>query len=131
MKGITDILRPSVVDFGAKRLAIDPLTSAVIQQRFPTDKRFEIFELIGSLRGFDCTSVISSEFSSSAGENDFYVEEYLADGVLVLTKSLHDFRLIRTARIEKMRGVKHDVQPRRYEISENGLVVYHTEVVMA
>jgi KaiC/GvpD/RAD55 family RecA-like ATPase len=129
MKGITDILRRSVDQFGAKRLAIDPITSAVIQQRFPTDKRFEIFELISTLRKLDCTSVISSEFSSSAGEGDFYVEEYLADGVIVLSKSLHDFKLIKTARIEKMRGTKHDDQPRKYEINDNGIVVYHTESV--
>lgn len=129
MTGITDILRRSVAQFGAKRLAVDPITSAVIQQRFPTDKRFEILELIGTLRKLDCTSIISSELSSSAGEGDFYVEEYLADGVIVLTKTLHDFRLIKTARIEKMRGIKHDDQPRKYEIKDNGLVIYNTESV--
>ena len=130
MKGITDILKHSVAQFGAKRLAIDPITSAVIQQRYPTDKRFEILELIGTLRKLDCTSLISSELSSSAGDGDFYVEEYLADGVIVLTKDLHDFKLIRTTRIEKMRGVKHDDQPRKYAIEDNGIVIYHTEPVI-
>jgi KaiC/GvpD/RAD55 family RecA-like ATPase len=129
MTGVSDILRRVVAQFGAKRLAIDPITSAVIQQRFPTDKRFEILELIRTLRKLGCTSLISSEFSSSEGEGDFYVEEYLADGVVVLTKSLCDFRLIRTARIEKMRGVKHDDQPRKYEIMDKGLMIYHTESV--
>jgi KaiC/GvpD/RAD55 family RecA-like ATPase len=129
MTGVTDVLRRSVSQFGAKRLAVDPITSAVIQQRFPTDKRFEILELISTLRKLDCTSLISSEFSSSAGEGDFYVEEYLADGVIVLTKSLQDFKLIKTARIEKMRGMKHDDQPRKYEINDNGLIIYHTESV--
>ena len=51
--GITDILKRSVAQFGAKRLVIDPITSAVIQQRFPTDKRFEILELIATLRKLD------------------------------------------------------------------------------
>lgn len=129
MTGVTDILKRVMAQFGAKRLAIDPITSAVIQQRYPTDKRFEILELIGTLRKLDCTSLISSEFSSIAGEGDFYVEEYLADGVIVLAKTLNDFKLIRTTRIEKMRGVKHDDQPRRYEINDNGLIVYHTELV--
>lgn len=129
MSGVADVVRRVVTNFGAKRLAIDPITSAVIQQRYPTDKRFEILKLIAALRQLDCSSLISSEFSSSAGEGDFYVEEYLADGVIVLTKSLHDFKLIKTGRIEKMRGIEHDDQPRRYEIAANGLVVYHTEPV--
>jgi KaiC/GvpD/RAD55 family RecA-like ATPase len=129
MSGVTDVLRRYVAQFRPKRLVIDPITSAVILQRFPTDKRFEILELIGALRKLDCTCLISSEFSSSAGEGDFYVEEYLADGVFVLEKALHDFKLIKTARIEKMRGTKHDDQPRKYEITDNGIVVYHTESV--
>ena len=131
MPKVTDILKRVVTNFGAKRLAIDPITSAVIQQRYPTDKRFEISTLIRSLRQLNCTSLISSEFSSSTGEGDFYVEEYLADGVIVLTKKLHNFKLIKTARIEKMRGIKHDDQPRRYEITNNGLAIYHTEPVIA
>ena len=129
MTGITDILRRSVAQFGAKRLAVDPITSAVIQQRFPTDKRFEILELIGTLRKLNCTSLISSEFSSSAGASGFYVEEYLADGVIVLAKTLNNFKLIKTARIEKMRGIKHDDQPRKYEINEKGLKIFNTESI--
>jgi len=129
MTGLTDILRRSVAHFGAKRLAVDPITSAVIQQRFPTDKRFEILELIRTLRTVDCTSLISSEVSSSGG-SDFYVEEYLADGVIVLTKTLSDFKLIKTARIEKMRGINHDDQPRKYEITKSGLKVFNTESVI-
>jgi KaiC/GvpD/RAD55 family RecA-like ATPase len=128
MTGLTDILRRSVAHFKAKRLVVDPITSAVIQQRFPTDKRFEILELIGALRKIDCTSLISSEVSSSEG-SDFYVEEYLADGVIVLAKTLNNFNLVRTVRIEKMRGINHDYQPRKYEIMDKGLMIYHTESV--
>ena len=129
MTGLTDILKRTITHFNAKRLAIDPITSAVIQQRFPTDKRFEILELIKTLRIMNCTSLISSEFSSSDG-GDFYVEEYLADGVVILSKILKNYKIIKTARIEKMRGVKHDDDPHRYEITNRGIVVYNTEPVI-
>jgi len=128
MTGLTDILKRSVAHFGTKRLAVDPITSAVIQQRYPTDKRFEILELIGTLRKLECTSVISSELSSSDGSG-FYVEEYLSDGVIILTKTLNDFKLIKTARVEKMRGINHDDQPRKYEITSRGLKIFNTELV--
>lgn len=129
MSDLTNILKRAVPNSKAKRLAVDPITSAVIQQRFPTEKRFEIFELIRTLRKFDCTSLISSELTSAAGENDFYVEEYLADGVIILSKTLNNFRLIKTARIEKMRGINHDDQPRKYEITKQGFKIFNTESI--
>jgi non-specific serine/threonine protein kinase len=129
MKQIANQIRQITQDFKAKRLAMDPITSAIIHQRYPTDKRLEILELVRILRGMQCTSIITSEFSSPSGEGDFYVEEYLADGVIVLSKALRDFNVIKTIRIEKMRGVRHDDQPRKYEIMDTGFVVYHTEPV--
>ena len=122
-------IKQAVENFKAKRLAVDPITSAVIHQRFPTDKRDEIIELVKTLRNIECTSIITSEFSSPSGEGEFYVEEYLADGVIILSKTLHNFKVIKTIRVEKMRGVQHDDQPRKYEIGDNGFLAYHTEPV--
>lgn len=119
-----------VKDFGAKRLVIDPITSAIIHQRFPTDKRLEILELMKGLRKMDCTSLITSE-SASSSEDDFFVEEYLADGVIILSNSMRNFAVTKTVWVEKMRGLKHDDQPRKYEISDKGIVVYATEPVTA
>lgn len=113
---------------GAKRLAVDPITSAIIHQRFPTDKRLEILELMKSLRKIKCTSVVTSE-SASPSEDEFFVEEYLADGVIILAQTLHNFVITKTVRVEKMRGTRHDDQPRKYEIGDKGLIVYNTEPV--
>lgn len=126
---ILEKIKQEVEKLGAKRLVIDPITSAIIHQRFPADKRREISELIKALRNLKCTSIITSEATSYIPERDFFVEEYLADGAVILSKTLRDFNVIKTVRIEKMRGVKHDDQPRRYDITERGLVVYHTEPV--
>ncbi len=131
IKQIINKIKQTAIDFKAKRLAIDPITSAIIHQRYPTDKRIEIMEMVKTLREIPCTSIITSEFSSPTTEGDFYVEEYLADGVVVLSKAIRDFKMIKTVRIEKMRGVKHDDQPRRYELADKGLMVYNTEVVTA
>jgi KaiC/GvpD/RAD55 family RecA-like ATPase len=115
-------------NLGATRLAVDPITSAIIHQRFPTDKRLEILELIKALRKIRGTSVITSE-SSSPSEDEFFVEEYLADGVIILAQTLHNFAVTKTVRVEKMRGTRHDDQPRKYEIGDKGLIVYNTEPV--
>ncbi|MFA5572971.1 MAG: ATPase domain-containing protein [Candidatus Bathyarchaeia archaeon] len=115
-------------DFGAQRLVIDPITSAIIHQRFPTDKRLEILELIRTLRKIKCTSIITSESASFSGD-EFFVEEYLADGVIILAKTMRNFVVTKSAWIEKMRGVNHDDQPRKYEITDKGIVVYATEPI--
>jgi KaiC/GvpD/RAD55 family RecA-like ATPase len=127
--GVANQIKQAVESFKAKRLAVDPITSAVIHQRFPTDKRLEIMELVKTLRGLQCTSIITSEFSSPSAEGEFYVEEYLADGVIVLAKTQQDFKVVKTIRVDKMRGIKHDDQPRRYEIANDGFFVYNTEQV--
>jgi KaiC/GvpD/RAD55 family RecA-like ATPase len=123
-------IKQEVEKFETKRLVIDPITSFVINRRFPTDKRLEIIELIKALRKLQCTVVITSEAVSHLPEKDFFVEEYLADGAVILSKRLRGFNVIKTVRIEKMRGVKHDDQPRRYKIGDNGIEVYNTEQVI-
>jgi KaiC/GvpD/RAD55 family RecA-like ATPase len=130
---ISQIVNQIIIEaesLGATRLAVDPITSAIIHQRFPTDKRLEILELIKSLRKLKCTSLITSE-SSSPSEDEFFVEEYLADGVIILAQTLRNFVVTKTIRVEKMRGTRHDDQPRKYEIGDKGLIVYNTEPVTA
>jgi circadian clock protein KaiC len=126
---ILEEIKQKAEQFKTKRLVIDPITSLVIHQRFPTDKRLEIIHLIKALRDLQCTTIITSEATSHT-EKDFFVEEYLADGAVVLSKKLHDFTLTKTVRIEKMRGLKHDDQPHRYEINDTGIIVYNTEPVI-
>jgi KaiC/GvpD/RAD55 family RecA-like ATPase len=128
VSGIVNQIKLEAQSFGAQRLVIDPITSAIIHQRFPTDKRLEILELMKTLRTTKCTSIITSE-SASSSEDEFFVEEYLADGVIILAKTMHNFTIVKMAWIEKMRGINHDDQPRKYEISDKGIVVYATEPV--
>ena len=111
----------------AELLIIDPLTSIVISEQRAGEKRRRIAELFNQLRGSSYTSILTSETSPSNGE--FYMEEFMADGVIRLDKVIHNFNLIRTIRIEKMRGVEHDEQPRRYIIDRNGFTVYSSEPI--
>jgi len=122
-------LQVMVKSSGVKRLVIDPITSALIHQRFPTDKRLEILELVKGLRKMDCTVLITSETVSSS-EEDFFVEDYLADGVVILSSSQRNFVVTKTVWVEKMRGLKHDDQPRKYEITDKGIIVYASEPVV-
>jgi KaiC/GvpD/RAD55 family RecA-like ATPase len=111
----------------AQVIVIDPLTSITISEQTAGIKRRKVAELFDRLRSSGYTTILTSETTVRDGE--FYMEEFLADGVIRLDKVINNFDLVRTIRIEKMRGVSHDEQPRRYVIDSAGLRVYSTEPV--
>jgi len=112
---------------GAKHIVIDPLTSVTVHQHQAGKKRKEISRLFASLRKIGCTSILTTELTPKS--NEFLMEEFLADGVLKLDKVIQNFKLIHTIRIEKMRGIKFDEQPRIYDILDEGIKVYSSEPV--
>jgi KaiC/GvpD/RAD55 family RecA-like ATPase len=124
---MTSKVADAAKSIGAEILVIDPLTCVTIHEQSATVKRGRIVELFNYLRSNGYTSILTSETVATGGE--WYIEEYLADGIIRLDKVIHNFNLIRTIRIEKMRGVKHDEQPRRYVIDEKGLTVYNKEPI--
>ena len=117
----------SIKKIGAKHLIIDPLTSILVHEQRSGRKRFIIGQLFDTVRNTDCSAVITAE--GIPKESDFYMEQFLADGVVLLNKDLLDFKLIKTLRIDKMRGIDFDDQPRRYMITSRGLQVFNTEQV--
>ncbi len=112
----------------AKWVMIDPLTSLVIHEPRSGRKRQVIGELFESLRRLGSGAIVTSE--AAPQEGDFYMEQFLADGVILLQKDLRDYNLIKTIRIDKMRGVQFDEQPRRYTITSRGFQVFNTEPVL-
>lgn len=90
-------------------------------------ERKEISKLFASLRKIGCTSILTTELTPKS--NEFLMEEFLADGVLKLNKVIQNFKLIHMIRIEKMRGIKFDDQPRIYDILDEGIKVYSSEHV--
>lgn len=126
---LTQKIFETTKSINAELLVIDPLTSLVISEHRAGEKRRKIAELFNQLRGSGLTSIITSENSPKTAE--FYIEEFLADGIIWLDKVFHNSRLIRTIRIEKMRGIEHDEQPRRYTIGVKGFIVYNTEPIKA
>jgi circadian clock protein KaiC len=122
-----DKLEETVKEIDAKNIVIDPITSLTIHVQKAGVKRYRIAELFSRLRKTGCTSLVTSESVPSAGE--YYIEHFLADGVIILEKTVLNFNLLKVIRIEKMRGMAYDEQPRRYTIDRRGFVVYSTEPI--
>ena len=125
---ITGELAKVARTIGAKYVVVDPITSIVIHEPRAGMKRVLISQLFDNLRKLDYTSLLTTEITS--GKGDFYMEQFLADGLILLSKDVQDYKLIKTIRIQKMRGMNYDEQPRRYTITPNGFQVLHTEPVL-
>jgi KaiC/GvpD/RAD55 family RecA-like ATPase len=112
---------------GAKLLVIDPLTCLTIHEPGVSVKRRRIVELFNYLRSGSYTALLTSGMVPNACE--YYIEDFLADGIIKLDKVIDNFNVIRTIRIEKMRGIEHDEHPRRYVIDEKGFTIFNKEPI--
>ena len=121
-----EIIR-SIVSDKPRLVVIDPLTSLVIHEPRSGKKRYLIGDLFESLRRVGCYVLVISE--TSPQEGDFYMEQFLADGVLLLEKEIKDHKLTKILRIDKMRGLAYDEQPRKYGIDSKGFHVINHESI--
>lgn len=121
-------LEKSVRRLNAKHVIIDPLTSILINEPRSGKKRYIVSNLFDTIRNLKCTAIITSE--SIPSETDFYMEQFLADGVILLNKDILNYNLIKTIRVDKMRAVNFDEQPRRYYISDKGFQINNNEPVL-
>ena len=125
---IENEIEVAVKRIGAKHIIVDPITSLLVHESRSGKKRHLIGQLFEAIRKLNCTAVITSE--GLPKENEFYMEQFLSDGVVLLGKDMLDFTLIKTIRIDKMRGIDFDDQPRRFVITPRGFQIFNTEPVL-
>ena len=115
---------------GASRIAIDSISLFNIMFDNSIESRIRLVDLNKTVKKSGITAVYTSE---TGMQNSFHskdgIIEYSADGILYLQQSeiASDIRLV--LRIIKMRRTLHDRLYRPYDITENGIIVYPTEMV--
>ena len=87
--------------------------------RFYAERLFRFFENMGSTNYFITETGQTPETFSQTG-----VEEFLADGVIVLYNIKRENMRERAIEVLKMRGTKHQERIVAMKISEKGIVVY-------
>ncbi|MEM2909771.1 MAG: ATPase domain-containing protein [Nitrososphaerota archaeon] len=113
----------------AKRLVIDSLSTFTLQYPKEVERRGAVLNLIQGIASTGCTTLLISELVGSSTERKYQIEEYLAHGVILLQRLLRAGGVVHAFMIEKMRKVNHDVQPRPFKITQNGIVVFPSEVI--
>ncbi len=119
-------IEEKVKEIGAKRLVIDS-TTALGTCVAPGNFRSLLFRFIDRLKDFDCTTMLTTETKNiKTSFSAFGVEEFLADGVVVLYFTPPH----RSMFVRKMRGTDHDKNVHPFEITTNGIEIRPKEQIL-
>jgi circadian clock protein KaiC len=112
-------------EFKPDRAVLDSLSALMIPI---TGSKGELQSYVNSLIAsisskVDCTTLLISEVPASADQIGSGVEEYVADGIIVLYYLMRGKAKIKAVEIRKMRGTKHSNQATLLEITDKGIVI--------
>jgi len=116
-------IEDTVKQIGAKRVIIDP---GVIFKLFfdrELDARKRIVSLGKMLKRIGCTSIITNEISLDRMTSLYGLEEYVADGVILMYHTKVKNRFVRSIAVLKMRNTKISEQLKPIQIDNSGITV--------
>ena len=120
--GMITMFRDLISDSGAKRVVLDSITSLASNLGSEKNIRDFIFGLGLQLSYMDCTIIMISEIPPQTFIYSTHgVEEFIADGVILITEFERKGDLIRALQVIKMRGVNHSRNKHVLKITSDGV----------
>jgi len=96
-----------VTELKAKRLVIDSFSAMAQAFKEPIEARSVLHNILGKIvRNLGCTTILIVEVPIGIEKIGISIEEFVADGVIILRKGNYEGRLFRELEIEKLRGTK-------------------------
>jgi circadian clock protein KaiC len=120
---LKNTIEDAVARLGAKRLVIDPGVIFRLYFERELDARKRILSLAKMLKRLGCTAIITNEISLDKTSSLFGLEEYVADGVVLLYHTKLEDRFVRSIGILKMRGTKISEKLHPIEIEKDGIKI--------
>jgi len=114
----------------ASKIVIDPISTLTVHFADDYERRVAFLDLLAAVSKTRCTALLLAELSEQASDRRYHFEEFIAHGVLLLTRARQDGNYTRVFNVEKMRGINHDTQSHPYTISEGGIQVFPEEQVI-
>lgn len=111
----------------AKRLVIDPISTLAVHFVDDYDRRIGLLDLLSAISKTGCTTLLIAELGDPSLDRKYQFEEFIAHGVIVMTRILSGSVYTNVFSVEKMRGLAQDSQPHPYRIAEGGIEVYPME----
>ena len=105
---LLEVLKDIADELNVKRLVIDSITALCYRLQTREMIRDFIFKLGSSLAAMNCTTFLTSEVPPNEVKYSQYdIEEFIADGIILLGDIDRSGDLIRTLQLIKMRGTTH------------------------
>lgn len=121
-EGMMSVIRRVIQDSQAKRVVIDSITALASNFANEAKIRDFIYELGFELMYLECTTILISEIPPQVFKYSVYgIEEFIADGVMLMTDFERKGELLRAFQVIKMRGVKHSRNKYVLEILKDGI----------
>jgi KaiC/GvpD/RAD55 family RecA-like ATPase len=122
VEGLVDIIRGIIEDSNSKRVVIDSITALCENIGEKNKIRDFILELGFQLMYLGCTTVMISEIPPQTFKYSMFgIEEFIADGVILLSDFERKGDLIRALQVIKMRGVAHSRNKQVMKIMDEGV----------
>ncbi len=120
---IIDAISDLILKSGAKRVVIDSITALAygLQEKSQIRKFIHHMDALISLEG---VNIILISESSGSDYSIFGVEEFIADGIIRMSRVRENGDLVRYLEIIKMRTVAFNSQPVSYKITANGIKLF-------
>ena len=126
----SDILQSYVTQHKVKRVVVDSATILKLSFDKEIEFRKKLVEFLGFVRNLDCTIFMTAELSYPIREKmKFSLEQFVADGVIILYNLEREEKRVRAMEVLKMRGTDHvqDLVPMK--ITNDGIKIYVGEKV--
>ena len=126
----SDILQSYITHHNVKRAVIDSAT--ILKLSFENELMFRkrLVDFLSFIRNLDCTVIMTAELSMPIrGKIKYTIEQFVADGVIILYNLERGEKRVRALEIIKMRGTDHsrDLVPMKF--TPSGIEVYMGEKV--
>jgi circadian clock protein KaiC len=120
-----DLIVEQVTSTMAKRLVIDSFTALAQAFEKVIDARMILHVVLGKLvYGLGCTTMVLAEMPFGVDKIGLGIEEFVADGIIVMDVASQKGNQRRTFNIRKMRGTEITLRPSSYEITKNGITIF-------
>ena len=131
-----DLFMTSIEDaidkIDAKRLVVDSMSVVGLYFENPYKVRRAVFDLNRTIKRLGVTTMVITEIKEGSQAISTYgVEEYVADGVIVLYYLRRENMFLRAVAIRKMRYTDHSNKIHPIKISDGGITVYGAEEIFA
>ncbi|MDV3244915.1 MAG: hypothetical protein LYZ66_07085 [Nitrososphaerales archaeon] len=114
----------------ASRIVVDPVSTLTVHFADNYERRVAFLDLLAAISKTRCTTLLLAEMAEQAADRSYHFEEFVAHGVMLLTRVKSGGTYTRVFSVEKMRGINHDPQPHPYTISRGGIQVFPEEQVL-